>query len=113
MQSQSRAILLSTCSSSRAAAGLDSVVNERWTSDNNVIPEGRHGSGLTTVSEAMLPEDSFMVRVAESPPPVVDFQEGSASGSPHLSFIPKAKVTPPTAPLNEVPRATLWSKVAE
>src|SRR5882757_11186538 len=60
----------------------------------------------------MLGEDSFMVRVAESPPPVVDFQEGSASGSPHLSFIPKAKVTPPAAPLNEVPRATLWSKVA-
>lgn len=54
-----------------------------------------------------------MVRFAESPPPVIDFQEGSASGSPHLSFIPTAKVTPPAAPRNEVPRATLWSKVAE
>ena len=53
-----------------------------------------------------------MARFAESPPAAVDPREGS-EGSPHLSFIPKAKVTPPAAPLNEVPRATLWSKVAE
>jgi hypothetical protein len=53
-----------------------------------------------------------MARFAESPPSAVDAREGS-EGSPHLSFIPKAKVTPPAAALNEVPRATLWSKVVE
>lgn len=53
------------------------------------------------------------MKIAAAPPSIIDFQAGPAVGSPHLSFIPKAKVTPPAAPHNEVPRATLCSKIAD